>query len=512
MVTKNKVPIKTIALYAKEFQEASKKFADKNLAGYTCSVILRDSISKSLKNSVYAVKCEDTLDDLIWGSFKRATCAYPTKVEGDSVTFKYYKKTITYTKAQLCQSEEKMATQKEMLDLFEETLKTTGLPSYKELRTFEENNRTVSKDFDDYVLSSKKDISSLSEEVVSLKTAMKGMSTTKKEKVKVAADGTIPSGSMVFKSVEKLFPNVKFSKDFEVPCWEWDGDHPEVPEVDENYEFRFESLMAVLRSILTNEPCYIQGHTGSGKTTLVSQVAAHLNWPFVRFNFDSEVSRMDMIGRETLTTAKGGDGSLTTISRFVEGFLPKALAGNYIACFDEIDFVRPDVAYVMQRVFEGEGLTIAEDGGRVVHANPNFRMFATGNTVGQGDEHGMYQGARPQSMAMLDRFTTWTKVPYLNRIERKRLIKRTCPTLSSNVVNALNKYVTEHIQSFEESKVLQSISPRGFLSIAKACVLMEDMYDGDEMSILKEALTMAVLDKASTTDRMVLNELVQRCA
>jgi len=296
------------------------------------------------------------------------------------------------------------------------------------------------------------------------------------------------------------------SFDFRVPVWEWDAPHPHVPSKDADYVFRGTDLLRVLYSILSNKRTYLHGHSGSGKTTLVEQVAAFLGWPFMRVNFDSEITRMDLIGRDTLVQEGG-----TTVSKFVDGILPQMLSGPYIACFDELDFVRPDVAYVMQRVFEGNGLMLTEDGGRIVKPHRMFRMFATGNTVGQGDEFGMYQGARPQSMAMLDRFTVWAHIDYLNEAERKRLITKRVPSLAKDMLDKVNKYVTEHIEAFKTSKVMQPITPRGYLDMAEAIVMFTQVFPASKQSkAVDEAVAMTVLDRASVQDRAVLKGIVNR--
>ena len=296
------------------------------------------------------------------------------------------------------------------------------------------------------------------------------------------------------------------SFDFDVPLWEWDAPHPHVPSKDADYVFRGTDLLRVLYSILSNKRTYLHGHSGSGKTTLVEQVAAFLGWPFMRVNFDSEITRMDLIGRDTLVQEGG-----TTVSKFVDGILPQMLSGPYIACFDELDFVRPDVAYVMQRVFEGNGLMLTEDGGRIVKPHRMFRMFATGNTVGQGDEFGMYQGARPQSMAMLDRFTVWAHIDYLNEAERKRLITKRVPSLAKDMLDKVNKYVTEHIEAFKTSKVMQPITPRGYLDMAEAIVMFTQVFPASKQSkAVDEAVAMTVLDRASVQDRAVLKGIVNR--
>ena len=322
-------------------------------------------------------------------------------------------------------------------------------------------------------------------------------------------EGT-PEGTVSLKKAKDVFPNIKGT--YDVPVWSWvdpEGNpvkHSYVPEVDPNYIFREKELSRVLYALQTSQRMYLHGHTGSGKTTLIEQVAAHLNWPFLPINLDSEITRMDLIGRDTLDADEHG----STVSTFVDGVLPMAMQGPFIACFDELDFVRPDVAYVMQRVFEGNGLRITEDGGREVVPHEMFRMFATGNTVGQGDEHGMYQGARPQSLALLDRFTVWLKVDYLEEDKREKLISDTCLSLKPELVQQINNYVSEHLEAFTSNKVLQPITPRGMLSVAKAMEYLSMVNSKSDKENLKEALSMSVLDRATEQDHAVLKGLVDR--
>ena len=317
--------------------------------------------------------------------------------------------------------------------------------------------------------------------------------------MEVEGSGEIPNGKTVRRMFSEVFPSVPHDgKDFEITCWEWDGPHPMVPKVDEHYIFRHDLLIRVLYAMETNQRAYLQGHTGSGKTTLLEQVAAHLGYPFMRINFDSEITRMDLIGRDTLVDGK---------SQFIDGMLPTMMQQPCIGCFDEIDFCRPDVAYVMQSALENNSLRITEDGGREVKPHPFFRMFGTGNTVGQGDEMGMYQGARPQSLAFLDRFTVWLKVDYLAEEDRTNLIRRHFPALSEEHLKQISKYVTEHIAAFTDSKVLQPISPRGMLAVAKAVAFMTMIGNKNP---LREALQQTVLDRATSSDYPTLLGIVDR--
>jgi cobaltochelatase CobS len=323
----------------------------------------------------------------------------------------------------------------------------------------------------------------------------------------VVGDGTIPSGKPVLRKAKDVFGITgegASSFDFDVPVWEWDGIHPHVPTVDVNYVFRPMSLLRVLYALITNQPAWLHGHSGSGKTTLIEQVSARLCWPFGRVNFDSEITRLDLIGRDVLTNDGG-----TTASKFVDGILPQLLSGPYIACYDEMDFIRPDVAYVMQRTFEGNGLVITEDGGRIVQPHTHYRAFATSNTVGQGDEFGMYQGARPQSMALLDRFKVWIHVEYMDKPQREELIKSAVPSLKADMRRKVSKYVEEHLNAFTTSKVLQPISPRGFIALSQALVTFTALMP-DQNLATKQAVETVILDRCSAQDRAVLAGITNR--
>jgi cobaltochelatase CobS subunit len=265
-------------------------------------------------------------------------------------------------------------------------------------------------------------------------------------------------------------------------------------------------LFRVLMALVTNQRAYLHGHTGTGKTTLVEQVCARLGWPFLRLNFDSEITRLDLIGRDTLVQQDG-----VTVSRFVDGILPQALQGPYVLCFDEIDFVRPDVAYVMQRVLEGDGLVLTEDGGRIVKPHPMSRLIATANTVGQGDEHGMYQGARPQSLALLDRFTVWAQIDYLDAKDRETLVTTRVPALEPELRRRLCQYVDEHVRAFTGAKVLQPISPRGMIALAEAIVTWtRHMPASGRREAVGQAVAQTILDRATAQDRAVLKGIADR--
>ena len=321
-------------------------------------------------------------------------------------------------------------------------------------------------------------------------------------------DGSLPEGQVVMTMASDIFTEIKGSLSkllkFEVPVFVWDGHHPDVPTVDANYEYDTKALYRVLQGIVDSNNTYLFGHTGTGKSTLVEQVCARLNFPLVRVNFDSEISRMDLVGRDTLVQENG-----QTVSKFVDGVLPDALSRPCMLLCDEVDFIRPDVMYVFQRVLEGNGLLISEDGGRRVDANPWFRLIATANTCGQGDESGMYMGARPQSMATLDRFENWVSVNYMQPEKETDWLKGVVPMLPDAMASQMINYAGEHRIAFVGGKIMQPLSPRGLRAMAKRFVSTMTLVN-DEANAFEEAFGSTILDRCTSQDKVVLEGLYQR--
>ena len=329
----------------------------------------------------------------------------------------------------------------------------------------------------------------------------------------VAADGKIPEGNVLMRRAKDIFSVEKSEEkmrdtllNFDVPFFQWEGVHPDVPSIDLNYKFDMTALFRVLQGIVDSNNSYLYGHTGTGKSTLVEQVCAHLNFPLVRVNFDSEISRMDLIGRDTLVTVDG-----QTVSKFVDGVLPDALSRPCLLLCDEVDFIRPDVMYVFQRVLEGNGLLISEDGGRKVMANPWFRLVATANTVGQGDDTAMYQGARPQSMATLDRFENWVEMSYMSKGVETNWLKGVTDGLNPDDAKLFIKYASEHRKAFTSGKIMQPLSPRGLRAMAKRYVTVL-WLTSDTKESLREAFEATVLARCTQQDRTILDGLYQRVA
>jgi cobaltochelatase CobS len=194
--------------------------------------------------------------------------------------------------------------------------------------------------------------------------------------------------------------------DMDVPAFSVRTEH--VPDLDHAYKFDRETTLAILAGFAYNRRVMIQGYHGTGKSTHIEQVASRLNWPCIRVNLDSHISRIDLIGKDAIVLKDGKQ-----ITEFREGILPWALQHSCALVFDEYDAGRPDVMFVIQRVLEVEGKLTLLDQNRVIRPHPSFRLFSTANTVGLGDTTGLYHGTQQINQGQMDRWNIVATLNYL---------------------------------------------------------------------------------------------------
>ena len=190
-----------------------------------------------------------------------------------------------------------------------------------------------------------------------------------------------------------------------------------VPEIDKNYKFDKDTTLAIISGFAFNKRVLVQGYHGTGKSTHIEQIAARLNWPCVRVNLDSHVSRIDLIGKDAIVLKEGKQ-----VTQFNEGILPWSIQNPIALVFDEYDAGRPDVMFVIQRVLEAEGNFTLLDKNKVIKQNKYFRLFATSNTVGLGDTTGLYHGTQQINQGQMDRWNIVTTLNYLSHEKEMEIV------------------------------------------------------------------------------------------
>jgi cobaltochelatase CobS len=232
-----------------------------------------------------------------------------------------------------------------------------------------------------------------------------------------------------------------------------------VPPVDEAYCFDPDTTLAILAGFAHNRRVMVQGLHGTGKSTHIEQIAARLNWPCVRINLDSHISRVDLIGRDAIVLREGKQ-----VTEYKQGLLPWSLQHPVALVFDEYDAGRPDVMFVIQRVLEAEGrLTLLEQN-RVIKPHPSFRMFATANTIGLGDTTGMYHGTQQINQGQMDRWNMVVTLNYLDIEQEMAIIFKKFPKIDKADVKAMVQVAELTRSGFRAGDISTLMSPRTILA------------------------------------------------
>ena len=287
--------------------------------------------------------------------------------------------------------------------------------------------------------------------------------------------------------------------DMEVPAFSIRTEH--VPEIDHTYRFDKETTLAIIAGFAFNRRVMIQGYHGTGKSTHIEQVAARLNWPCIRVNLDSHISRIDLIGKDAIVLKDGKQ-----VTEFREGILPWALQHPCALVFDEYDAGRPDVMFVIQRVLEVEGKLTLLDQNKVIRPNPWFRLFATANTVGLGDTTGLYHGTQQINQGQMDR---WSIVATLNYLPHKQETDIVLAKLGAEGDAKARKQVEAMVAladltraGFIAGDISTVMSPRTVITWADNARIFGDVGF---------AFRLTFLNKCDEAERSTVAEYYQRC-
>lgn len=298
-------------------------------------------------------------------------------------------------------------------------------------------------------------------------------------------------------SVREVFG---LESDFTVPAFSLRTEH--VPEIDPAYIFDHDTTLSILAGFAFNRRVMVQGFHGTGKSSHIEQIAARLNWPCIRINLDSHVSRIDLVGKDAIVVRDGQQ-----ITEFQEGLLPWCLQHPCALVFDEYDAGRPDVMFVIQRVLEVEGQLTLLDQNRVIKPHPWFRLFATANTIGLGDTTGLYHGTQQINQGQMDRWNIVTSLNYLPHSQEVGIV------LSRLGIDANDKAARGTI---ENMVALANLTRAGFMAGDLSTVMSPRSVIAwaENERIFKDtafAFRVTFLNKCDEAERNMVAEYYQRC-
>ncbi|WP_215750859.1 MULTISPECIES: cobaltochelatase subunit CobS [unclassified Gluconobacter] len=288
--------------------------------------------------------------------------------------------------------------------------------------------------------------------------------------------------------------------DLQIPAYSVRTEH--VPDIDPSYKFDEDTTRAILAGFAYNRRVMVQGFHGTGKSSHIEQIAARLNWPCVRINLDSHVSRIDLIGKDAIVLRDGKQ-----VTEFREGLLPWCLQHPCALIFDEYDAGRPDVMFVIQRVLEAEGHLTLLDQNRVIRPNPAFRLFATANTVGLGDTTGLYHGTQQINQGQMDR---WNIVATLNYLPLEQEVAIVTSKLKIGTDDKDKTKMVERMvalanltrSGFMAGDISTVMSPRTVIAWAENFNIFNDVAF---------AFRLTFLNKCDEAERGIVAEYYQRC-
>jgi cobaltochelatase CobS len=287
--------------------------------------------------------------------------------------------------------------------------------------------------------------------------------------------------------------------DMKVPAFAIRDEH--VPEIDPAYRFDPQTTLAICAGFAYDRRVMVQGYHGTGKSTHIEQVAARLNWPLVRVNLDSHVSRIDLVGKDAIVLKDGKQ-----VTEFREGMLPWALQRPIALVFDEYDAGRPDVMFVIQRVLEQSGKLTLLDQNRVIRPNPYFRLFSTTNTIGLGDTTGLYHGTQQINQGQMDRWSIVTTLNYLAHDVEAEIVLAKSPSYDSTegkrTLASMVRVADMTRNAFMNGDISTVMSPRTVMTWAQNA----EIFGGD----VAMAFRLTFLNKCDELERPTVAEFYQR--
>jgi len=275
---------------------------------------------------------------------------------------------------------------------------------------------------------------------------------------------------------------------------------PQVPTIDENYLFDKATTQAILAGFVFNQRVLVQGMHGTGKSTHIEQIASRLNWPCLRINFDSQITRLDLVGKDVIKLKNDKQ-----ITEFKEGIIPYALRYGCALVLDEYDAIKTDVSFVIQRLLEENGKFALLEENEIITPHPHFRLFATSNTLGSGDDLGIYHGTNLINQAQMDRWNIVSCLNYMPESNEIEILQKKLPILKSapylQTAKLMEKIANLTREAFTNGDISSLISLRTLISWGRNIEIFNSV---------QEAFILSFYNKIIDDEKPIIRELYQR--
>ena len=296
-----------------------------------------------------------------------------------------------------------------------------------------------------------------------------------------------------------VFNNPSVPADWEMQCFA-PQNNPYVPPANPEYVFRNDVLCDVLIYLEDpqNDALFITGPTGSGKTSVILEIAARLNWPVQQVTLNGRFEFSDLLGKFKFASARPGEPAAM---RYEYGQLARAMKCGHILILNEVDMADPAELAGLNDVLEGRPVVITENGGEIIKPHPMFRVVATANSSGTGDSTGLYCGVQQMNIASMDRYRFIT-VGYPEASAELEILKRVAGgKVSDEVLQSMLSIAQNIRKAFlgEDGTNGQISTPLSTRALVRWVQLSCDMYGAQ--NAIKLAMEQTLLDRCDSTDR-----------
>jgi cobaltochelatase CobS len=266
-------------------------------------------------------------------------------------------------------------------------------------------------------------------------------------------------------------------------------EHPLIPQPDDTFVWT-DPCKDVAEAIEHNERVFVHGPSGTGKSTLIRQIAALTKRPVRRVSLNGETSVSDFVGHWTVNEKK------ETV--FAKGILPQAMLEGYILQLDEVDAMQPEIGFVLQQVLEPGGHLLLTDTGEDVAPHTDFRLVATANTLGFGSDSGLYaSGTHTLNFSWLDRWDVVVHLDFLLAKQEIELLRARHPSIAKPLLTCLVKAAGDLRKAHAQEELTTVITTRRLLALCARLARGNDF---------PRALTACILNKVPQEDVKVIQE------